>query len=99
MLTTNTAVNNINLKHTVQYSDRLAELDSAWGGFTVDELDASSIFINGNYANTKNKTAEAFAKKFIYTSVDDDACPVLLYLRGDCMVAWYEEELGEGYIA
>ena len=95
-----TTANNINNKHTVVYDAvRLGELDLAWGGFTVDALDASDIFVNGNRANTRNKTSTAFAKKFTYTRVDDSAEPVLVYLNGDTMVAWYDEELGQGYIA
>ncbi len=46
-------MNLITDKHTVQYGTRLAQLDAAWGGFTVEELDASSIFVNGNDHNYK----------------------------------------------
>jgi hypothetical protein len=92
-------INNINDKYTVVYSTRLEELNALWGDFTVEALDATDIFINGNYSNTRNKTATAFEKKFTYTDVNDDSSPVLVYLNGDTMVAWYDEELGEGYIA
>ena len=40
-------MNLITDKHTVQYGTRLAKLTAAWGGFTVEELDASDIFVNG----------------------------------------------------
>jgi hypothetical protein len=94
-----TSVNNINDKHTVVYGSRLAELNALWGDMTVEALDATDIFINGNYSNARNKTATAFEKKFTYTAVNDDASPVLVYLNGDTMVAWYDEELCCGYIA
>ena len=91
-------MNLITDKYTVQYGTRLAELDAAWGGFTVEELDASSIFVNGNYSNYKGGRAK-FERSVQFTTVDDSADPVLLYLQGDVMVGYYDLELKTGYIA
>jgi hypothetical protein len=91
-------MNLITDKYTVQYSTRLAELNKAWGGFTVEELDASSIFVNGNYSNYEGSRAK-FERSIQYNTVNDDAAPVLLYLQDDVMVGYYDKELRSGYIA
>ncbi len=91
-------MNLITDKHTVQYGTRLAQLDAAWGGFTVEELDASSIFVNGNDHNYKGGRSK-FERTVQFNTVDDSAHPVLLYLQDDTMVGYYDLELREGYIA
>ena len=91
-------MNLITDKHTVQYGARLAQLDAAWGGFTVEELDASSIFVNGNYCNYKG-SRKKFEQSIQFNTVDDSAEPVLLYLQDDVMVGYYDTELRDGYIA
>ena len=98
MHTTNNTVNNIHNKHTVAYGARLQELDQLWGGFTVEELDATDIFVNGNVPS-HTVTQKKFEKLFAYDTVNDDAHPVLVYLQGDTMVAWYDMELVQGFIA
>ena len=98
MHTTNNTVNNIHKKHTVAYGARLQELDQLWGGFTVEELDATDIFVNGNVPS-HTVTQKKFEKLFAYDTVNDDAHPVLVYLQGDTMVAWYDMELVQGFIA
>ena len=98
MHTTNNTVNNIHNKHTVAYGARLQELDQLWGGFTVEELDATDIFVNGNVPS-HTVTQKKFEKLFAYDTVNDDAHPVLVYLQGDTMVAWYDMELAVGFIA
>jgi hypothetical protein len=91
-------MNLITDKYTVQYGARLAQLDAAWGGFTVEELDASSIFVNGNDHSYKGSRAK-FERSVQFDTVDDSAHPVLLYLQGEQMVGYYDLELREGYIA
>jgi hypothetical protein len=91
-------MNLITDKYTVQYGTRLAELNTAWGGFTVEELDATSIFVNGNYSNYKGSRAK-FERTVQFTTVDDSADPVLLYLQGEQMMGYYDLELKTGYIA
>ena len=98
MHTTHNTVNNIHNKYTVAYGARLLELDAQWGGFTVEELDATDIFVNGNVP-THAVTQKKFEKLFAYDTVNDDAHPVLVYLQGDTMVAWYDMELARGFIA
>ena len=99
MQTTNNTANNIHNKYTVAYGARLQELDQLWGGFTVEELDATDIFVNGNEPTYTNGTQKKFEKLFAYDTVNDDAHPVLVYLQGDTMVAWYDMELAVGFIA
>lgn len=91
-------MNLITDKHTVQYGTRLAKLNAAWGGFTVEELDASGIFINGNDENFKGGLKK-FEQQISYDTVDDSADPVLLYLQGSTMVGYYDTERRCGYIA
>ena len=91
-------MNLITDKYTVQFGTRLAQLDAAWGGFTVEELDASSIFVNGNDHNYKGGRAK-FERTVQFSTVDDSAHPVLLYLQGDVMVGYYDLELKTGYVA
>ena len=91
-------MNLITDKYTVQYGTRLAQLNTAWGGFTVEELDASSIFVNGNDSNYKGSKRK-FEDSIVFDTVDDDASPVLLYLQGERMVGYYDTELKEGFIA
>ena len=91
-------MNLITDKYTVQFGTRLAQLDAAWGGFTVEELDASSIFVNGNYSNYTGGRAK-FERTVQFSTVDDSAHPVLLYLQGDVMVGYYDLELKTGYVA
>lgn len=91
-------MNLITDKHTVQYGARLAALNAAWGGFTVEELDAPSIFVNGNDSNYEGSKRQ-FEASVSYSSVDCSASPVLLYLQGDTMVGYYDTELRTGYIA
>jgi len=98
MHTTHNTANNIHNKYTVAYGARLLELDAQWGGFTVEELDATDIFVNGNVP-THTVTQKKFEKLFTYDTVNDDAHPVLVYLQGDTMVAWYDMELGQGFVA
>ena len=91
-------MNLITDKTTVVFGTRLAELDAAWGGFTVEELDATSIFVNGNYSNYKG-SRKRFEQSIKYSTINDDAHPVLLYLQGDTMVGYYDLELKDGFIA
>ena len=91
-------MNLITDKHTVQFGTRLAQLDAAWGGFTVEELDASSIFVNGNDHNYKGSRSK-FERTVQFSTVNDDAHPVLLYLQGEQMMGYYDLELKTGYIA
>ena len=91
-------MNLITDKYTVQFGTRLAQLDAAWGGFTVEELDASSIFVNGNDHNYTGGRAK-FERTVQFSTVDDSAHPVLLYLQGDVMVGYYDLELKTGYVA
>ena len=91
-------MNLITDKHTVQYGARLAILNAQWGGFTVEELDATSIFVNGNSTNFKGSRSK-FERTVQFTTVDDSAHPVLLYLQGEQMMGYYDIELREGYIA
>jgi len=91
-------MNLITDKTTVQFGARLAELDATWGGFTVQELDASSIFVNGNYTNFKG-SRKRFEQSIQFNTVNDDAEPVLLYLQDDTMVGYYDTELKSGYKA
>ena len=91
-------MNLITDKHTVQYGARLAILNAQWGGFTVEELDATSIFVNGNCTNYKGSRAK-FERSIEFTTVDDTAYPVLLYLQGEQMMGYYDIELREGYRA
>jgi hypothetical protein len=93
-----TQINNINDKYSVVFSDRLESLNSAWGGFTVEELDATDIFINGNYPNTSSDSREEFSSLVVHDSINKEAQPVLVYLNGDIMTGWYDEELQEGFI-
>lgn len=91
-------MNLITDKYTVQYGARLAELNTAWGGFTVEELDASSIFVNGNYTNYQGSRAK-FERTVQYNTVDDTAYPLLVYLQDEQMMGYYDCELKQGYIA
>ena len=91
-------MNLITDKTTVQYGQRLAQLNAAWGGFTVEELDASDIFVNGNDSNYKGSRRK-FEESIKYSTIDDDAYPVLLYLQGEQMMGYYDVELKEGFIA
>lgn len=91
-------MNLITDKTTVQFSTRLAELDAAWGGFTVDELDAAEIFVNGNYPNYKG-SRKKLEQTIVFDTVNSDAEPVLVYLQGDKMIAWYDSEQKVGFIA
>lgn len=91
-------MNLITNKHTVQYGARLAELDARWGGFTVEELDASSIFVNGNYTNYKGSRSK-FERTLQFNTVDDSAYPVLLYLQDEQMMGYYDIDNEHGYIA
>lgn len=91
-------MNLITDKYTVQYGTRLAKLNTLWGGFTVEDLDARSIFVNGNDSNYKGGKRR-FEAGIVYDTVNDDADPVLLYLQGDTMVGYYDLELKQGFIA
>jgi hypothetical protein len=91
-------MNLITDKTTVQFGARLAELDAAWGGFTVEALDASDIFVNGNYCNYKG-SRKKFEQTIAFDTVNDDAEPVLLYLQGDVMVGYYDDEMKQGFTA
>jgi hypothetical protein len=91
-------MNLITDKTTVVFGTRLAELDAAWGRFTVEELDASDIFVNGNYSNYKGGR-KRFEQSIQFNTVNDDASPVLLYLQDDTMVGYYDTELKTGYKA
>jgi len=91
-------MNLITDKTTVVFGTRLAELDAAWGGYTVEELDATDIFVNGNYSNYKG-SRKRFEQSIQFNTVNDDASPVLLYLQGDVMVGYYDLELKSGYKA
>jgi hypothetical protein len=93
-------VNKINDKYSVQYSQqRLVDINTKWGGYTVEELDARGIFVNGNYADVKCKSQKKFEQKFEFDRIDDGGSPVYIYLQGDTMVAWYDTDREEGFIA
>ena len=91
-------MNLITDKTTVVFGTRLAELNTAWGGYTVEELDATDIFVNGNYSNYKGGR-KRFEQSIQFNTVNDDASPVLLYLQDDTMVGYYDLELKTGYKA
>jgi hypothetical protein len=89
--------NDIRDAATVFYNHaRIASLRAQWG----DGWDsAHDLFVNGNDENVENVTQAEFEARFKFKNVNDDAFPVLVYLNGNEMLAWYDEENEYGYIA
>ena len=89
--------NDIRDAATVVYNhERIASLRAAWGDGWHG---AKDLFVNGNDANVRNVTQDEFEARIQFDTVNDDAFPVLVYLNGSEMLAWYDEENEYGYIA
>lgn len=56
-------------------------------------------FVNGNRANVSNITEQQFLENIVYTEIDESAFPVSVYVRDGHMIAWYDYELEQGFVA
>ena len=89
--------NDIRDAATVVYDHAaIQRLRDAWGDGWHSARD---LFVNGNKPNTKNISQEDFEALVKHDNVNDDAFPVIVYLMGNEMRAWHDEENEYGYIA
>ena len=89
--------NDIRDAATVVYDAALiAMLRERWGDGWHE---ADDLFINGNHPNHEGVSQDEFEKLLAFDTVNGKACPVYLYMRGNEMVGWYDDECEYGYIA
>lgn len=88
--------NDIRDAGTVVYNQaRIDALRAAWGDGWHS---ARELFVNGNRPNVNDVPRENFEELVSYTDVNEKSFPVLLYVNGHEMVAWYDLENMYGYI-
>ena len=82
---------------TVTYNAEIVKKMKACYGDLFDN--ARDLFVNGNLVNRRDIAQDEFEAQIKYNKMDTSACPVIVYLNGNKMLAWYDEENEYGYIA
>jgi hypothetical protein len=91
-------INNLNDSTTVVYSKERIDNNHHLGA----DLGPIDLFVNGNAPTHKDVELASFTEMsevFRTAVVNDTAYPVLIFVVGEQMVAWYDEENEYGYIA
>jgi len=91
-----------NAQHNFTYNAQLAQ------HFSIDDSDPLGLFVNCNAATVRyavTNELDAAHTMFeglianAYTTVNDDASPVYVYMHNNTYIAWYDWENMCGYIA